>query len=121
MISLIVGAVATSEILEPESHLTVVGIDDCRSISVHHTRQIKYHIGQFHSRPLYSGQLFLRFCLSGRRGRKRFEKLLRAALYNSGPLWFGSLPDQCEGGNRNVPNGVGKIDRFLGDRDEEME
>ena len=35
MISLIVGAVATSEILEPGSHLTVVGIDDCRSISVH--------------------------------------------------------------------------------------
>lgn len=86
-----------------------------------YSRQIKYHIGQFHSRPPYSGQLFLRFCLSRRRGRRRFEKLLRAALYNSGPLRFGSLPDQGEGGDRNVRKGVRKIGRFLGGRDGEME
>src|SRR5271155_1796860 len=85
------------------------------------TDRFTYHIGQFHSRPPYSGQLFLRFCLSRRRGRKRFEKLLRAALYNSRPLRFGSLPDQGEGGDRNVRKGARKIDRFLGDRDGEME
>jgi hypothetical protein len=58
--------------------------------------------------------------LSRRRGRKRFEELLMAALYNSGPLRLGSLPDQGEGGDRNVRKGARKIERFLGDRDGEM-
>jgi hypothetical protein len=41
VISLIVGAVAISEMLERGSHLPVVGIDDCRGISVHHNRQVR--------------------------------------------------------------------------------
>ena len=41
VISLISQDIATSEMLEPGSHLTVVGINDCYSISVQHHRQIR--------------------------------------------------------------------------------
>lgn len=47
VISFTVQAVATSEILEPGSHLIVVGIDDCSSISVYYHRQISTTSGNF--------------------------------------------------------------------------
>src|SRR3954470_24155476 len=50
VIFLIARAVTTSEMLEPGSDLTVVGINHCCSISVQHHRQIRYHIRQLHSK-----------------------------------------------------------------------
>jgi hypothetical protein len=47
VISFTVQAVATSEILEPGSHLIIVGIDDCSSVSVYYHRQIRTTSGNF--------------------------------------------------------------------------